>query len=165
MKPSLLRAIALVTAMTLSLVACTSSGATAAPTGTSPVIVPPTSTAAPSVTAVPSPSPTPAPTASGLAGQWNGTWQNSQPDHASGTFTLKWTQTGSNLSGTITINGTPCLTGGTIAGTVNGGAISFGVVSGEVQVSYDGSVSGNKMQGTYATTCGNAKGAWAATKK
>ena len=63
------------------------------------------------------------------------------------------------------LQGTPCLTGGTVTGTITGGAISFGAVSGQVTVTYDGSVSGNKMQGTYATGCGNAKGNWAATKK
>jgi hypothetical protein len=51
-----------------------------------------------------------------------------------------------------------------VTGTINGSAISFGAVSGQVQVAYDGTVSGNKMQGTYATGCGNAKGTWAATK-
>jgi hypothetical protein len=37
-------------------------------------------------------------------------------------------------------------------------------VSGQVRITYDGSVSGSSMKGTYsAPACGNAKGDWSAT--
>lgn len=101
---------------------------------------------------------------SGLGGTWSGTWANSTPDDATGTFEIAWTQDGTKLSGTITIDGTPCLSGGTITGKIRGNAINFGVVEGQVEVNYAGEVEGDTMSGTYATSCGNANGDWEATK-
>jgi hypothetical protein len=100
----------------------------------------------------------------GLTGTWNGTWTNTTPDHSTGTFRVSWVQAGSRLTGTITINGTPCLSGGTIDGTVAGGTISFGAVKGQVNVAFVGAVAGSTMGGTYSTGCGNAKGTWRAGK-
>jgi hypothetical protein len=34
-----------------------------------------------------------------------------------------------------------------------------------VNVAYTGTIAGNSMSGTYSTDCGNARGAWSATKK
>lgn len=135
---------------------------TVLPATATPVPIPaPTPSEAPPVADTPSA----APTALGLGGQWTGTWADTSPDTSSGTFSLTWTQTGNNLAGTITVKGTPCLSGATVTGTINGSAISFGAVSGRITVTYDGSVSGNKMQGTYsAPTCGDAKGNWSATQ-
>jgi hypothetical protein len=117
-------------------------------------------------TTPPAPPPTTPPNqAAGLSGTWTGTWANSVPDHSTGAFTVVWTQSGANLSGTITITGTPCLTGGSITGTVGGSTISFGAVNGQVHVDYTGVISGSTMAGTYATDCGNARGSWQATKK
>ena len=108
--------------------------------------------------------PSVAPTPLGLGGQWSGTWTDTSPDTSGGTFALTWTQTGNNLSGTITVAGAPCLTAGNVTGTINGSAISFGAVSGQVTITYTGTIAGTKMQGTYdAPTCGNAKGNWSAT--
>lgn len=68
------------------------------------------------------------------------------------------------MSGTIEISDTPCLTGGSITGTLKGNSIDFGVVSGSYQVDYKGSVTGDTMTGTYSTDCGNGKGTWEASK-
>lgn len=100
----------------------------------------------------------------GLTGSWPGEWQNTTPDSSRGTFRIQWTQSGSSLSGTITITGTPCLTGGSISGSLAGSTLNFGVVTGQSQVSYTGTVSGDTMSGTYTTSCGNAQGTWKATK-
>ncbi len=75
-----------------------------------------------------------------------------------------WQQQGSQLSGTITISGTPCLTGGSITGTYNGSTITFGAVQGQASVAYVGTVAGSSMSGTYSTPCGNAKGNWTAKR-
>jgi len=108
--------------------------------------------------------PSEAPTAFGLGGKWNGTWQDTSPDTSSGSFAVTFAQTDNNLSGTITVKGTPCLTSGTVTGTITGSTISFGAVSGQVRITYDGTISGGKMQGTYAApACANAKGNWSAT--
>jgi hypothetical protein len=115
-------------------------------------------------TTAPAGSATTAPATSGLTGAWPGEWQNTTPDSSRGTFRIQWTQSGSSLSGTIAITGTPCLTGGSISGSLNGGNLNFGVVTGQAQVSYTGTVSGTTMSGTYTTSCGNAQGTWKATK-
>jgi hypothetical protein len=144
--------------------ACSSSAAspTAAPTPRpAPTLPPPTDAPTPSAT----PATTPSPTPFSLTGQWNGTWQDTSPDHSSGKFTLTLIQTGPNLAGTILIKGSPCLADGTVSGTANNNAISFGAVSGKVKVSYSGTLSGLAIKGTYsAPVCYHAKGTWAATK-
>jgi hypothetical protein len=81
-----------------------------------------------------------------------------------GTFTIDFEQDGSALSGTISIEGTPCLTGGSISGTVVGNEIEFGAVEGEVEVDYRGSVAGDTMGGTWSTDCGDAEGEWEAAR-
>ncbi len=100
-----------------------------------------------------------------LSGTWRGTWTDTSPDTSGGTFELDWTGNGSELTGTIAVHGTPCLSGGDITGALNGTTITFGVVSGQVTVSYDGRLSGgDSMSGTYSTSCGNAKGKWEASR-
>ncbi len=113
----------------------------------------------------PPPTPTQANTG-GISGIWNGQWANQTPDTATGTFSVQLIQQGSTLTGNISIVGTPCLTGGSVTGTINGSAINFGVVEGQVTVNYTGTITGsNTMSGTYATNCGNAYGDWQATKQ
>ncbi len=100
-------------------------------------------------------------TAGSLAGTWTGTWRSSATtDH--GNVTIVWTQTGQQLAGTITVTGTPCLTEGTITGTVNGAEIQFGAVKGAVTIAYTGTVSGRTIFGDYkaSAACGNAVGKW-----
>ena len=81
-------------------------------------------------------------------------------------MSIEWEQSVSTLEGTSSIEGTPCLSGGTISGSIDGNDISFGAVQGQVEVSYEGTVSadGGEMSETYSTDCGNAKGSWDATK-
>ena len=89
-----------------------------------------------------------------------------KPDQSSGSFVLHWTQSGSSLTGSITINGTPCLNGGDISGEVNGDQITFGVVAGQVNVSYTGTLKDqDTMSGSYSTDCRKASGDWTATRK
>jgi hypothetical protein len=88
---------------------------------------------------------------SSLTGSWAGSYHGT----FSGTFTLHWKQTGSVLSGSITLK-----PGGTvpITGKVRGTAITFGAVA--VGVTYTGSVSGRSMSGRYKTPSGG--GSWSA---
>jgi hypothetical protein len=142
----------------------TTSGATGSqqtgPTGSTVATSPPTVTGVTGVTGAT----TAAPQGAKLSGTWSGTWKDTSPDTAEGTFKLTWQQSGPTLNGTITIAGTPCLSGGHIAGALNGSTISFGVVKGAVEVAYTGSVSGTTMSGTYTTSCGNAQGNWEARR-
>ena len=99
----------------------------------------------------------PSASASGLSGTWSGTYSGA----SDGTFTLNWTASGSNLTGTIVISdlGDDPIP---INGTLNGNTISFGTV-GTAAVTYKGTVSGNSMSGTWQAPIGN--GNWNATKQ
>jgi hypothetical protein len=93
-------------------------------------------------------------TKSRLAGKWKGHYGGA----VSGRFTLRWTQTGSQLHGKITLS-RPSGTYG-ISGSVTRGKIKFGAVS--VGAKYKGHVSGNSMSGTWTSPQGG--GTWSATK-
>ncbi len=93
-------------------------------------------------------------TTSSLAGKWSGSYGGA----FSGRFTVMWTQSGSNLTGSIELsspNGTYSCTG-----SVHGGSISFGAVG--AGATYTGSVSGSSMSGTYSSPKGG--GSWSAHK-
>ncbi|HEY7020928.1 MAG TPA: hypothetical protein VH349_07410 [Ktedonobacterales bacterium] len=157
MARSLVRSLALVAAIGVLLGACgvSSLGASA-----------PTTTVAVSPSSAPVSSSTPK--TLNLSGTWDGTWQNTTPDTATGTFTIIWTQTGSNLSGAISIKASTCISQASITGSISGDKISFGVVNGQAAITYDGTVSGNDtIKGAYhaPSTCGNAVGTWTATRK
>ncbi len=89
-----------------------------------------------------------------LAGTWSGTYGGA----VSGHFTLKWTQRGSILTGTITLS-QPSGTYG-IGGAVDGSAIHFGAVS--VGAKYTGSASNHSMSGKWTSPEGG--GSWSAHK-
>ena len=97
-----------------------------------------------------------APNGSGLhlAGTWSGKYAGAY----SGTFTLRWTQVGSKLNGSITLSKPrgkyP------ITGRVSGTAITFGAVG--AGATYTGSVSAKSMSGRYKTATGG--GTWSAKK-
>jgi hypothetical protein len=101
---------------------------------------------------------TPSSAASSTAGL-SGTWSGQYSGPSQGTFTLTWQQSGSKLTGTITISelGVPTA----IDGTVSGSTITFGTV-GTAAVTYSGTVAGNSMSGTYQAP--NGSGTWTATK-
>jgi hypothetical protein len=94
-----------------------------------------------------------------LSGKWSGHYSGS----FNGDFTVRWTQSGSHLHGTIHLSNP----GDTmpINGTVNGSAISFGTV-GSTAITYSGTVSGNSMSGSYKvhSTNGSSGGPWSASK-
>jgi len=89
-----------------------------------------------------------------LAGRWSGSYGGA----FSGTFTLKWKQSGSHLTGSIKLShpsGTY-----TCTGTVHGAHIRFGAVG--AGATYTGSASRRSMSGTYKTSKGG--GSWSAHK-
>ena len=89
-----------------------------------------------------------------LAGTWSGKYSGAY----SGTFTLRWTQSGSRLSGSIALSNPRGKYG--ISGSVHGSAITFGAVG--AGATYSGSVSGGSMSGRYKTAQGG--GPWSAHK-
>lgn len=90
-----------------------------------------------------------------LAGTWSGHYSGA----VSGSFTLHWTQSGSKLTGTITLSNPPGKYG--IGGSIKGKAIHFGAVS--VGATYTGSASGTSMSGTWKSPEGG--GSWSAHKQ
>jgi len=134
--------------LSVAAVGCGSSNNTTTSTGTSTPATTPAATA-------PATS-TPAATANSLTGTWKGQYGGTY----SGTFVLKWQQSGSNLSGTISLSAPA----GTlnIHGTLSGSSISFGTV-GSLAITYSGSVSGNSMSGNYQVA-GSPGGSWSASK-
>ena len=97
----------------------------------------------------------PASSQSGLSGKWNGQYSGAY----NGTFVLDWQQSGSTLSGEITLSAPQSTLG--IHGALHGSAITFGTV-GSVAITYTGTVSGSSMSGKYSTPGGG--GSWSATK-
>ncbi|HEY7208346.1 MAG TPA: hypothetical protein VH416_08890 [Gaiellaceae bacterium] len=89
-----------------------------------------------------------------LAGTWTGHYSGAY----SGKFTIHWKQTGSRLSGSITLSNPPGKY--SINGAVSGSSIKFGAVG--AGATYTGSVSGKSMSGKYKTRKG--PGAWSARK-
>lgn len=91
-----------------------------------------------------------------LAGKWSGRYSGAY----SGSFTLNWKETGTKLSGTITLS-SPHGTYG-ISGRVSRTSISFGAV--QVGATYTGSVgaSGKSMSGHWKSPQGG--GSWSAHK-
>jgi hypothetical protein len=91
-----------------------------------------------------------------LTGTWSGTYNGAYR----GTFTLHWTQSKSQLTGTIKLSNVGRLN---IAGSVRGTTIRFGTVGNARAITYSGSVSGTSMSGTYKA--GGAGGSWSAHKR
>jgi ABC-type transport system substrate-binding protein len=87
-----------------------------------------------------------------LAGSWSGHYSGAY----SGTLKLHWTQSGTRLSGSITLSNPH----GTyrVTGTVKGTSIKFGAVT--VGATYTGAVSGKTMSGRYKSAGGG--GRWSA---
>jgi hypothetical protein len=131
-------------------VACSSSSPTATGDQTSP--------SAPAATSPPASSPASGGSDTDLSGTWSGQYGGT----FTGTFKLSWTQSGSNLNGTIDLN-----PGGTspLNGTVSGNSITFGTV-GSQAITYTGTVSGDSMSGNYKvhTANGTVGGSWSANK-
>jgi hypothetical protein len=88
----------------------------------------------------------------------SGTWSGHYHGALSGTFTLRWRQSKSKLTGSIKLS-TPRGTY-SISGSVRGKAIKFGAVG--AGATYTGSVSGKSMSGSYRTPQGG--GTWGARK-
>jgi hypothetical protein len=95
--------------------------------------------------------------AAGLSGHWSGQYSGAY----SGTFSLNWTQSGSSLSGHISLS-YPAGEVLSLHGSVNGSAITFGTV-GSTAITYSGTVSGTSMSGNYQVQ-GSGGGPWSATE-
>jgi hypothetical protein len=142
-------------ALAMTLAACSSSGgSTVQVTATQPAKA--ESAPAPAASA-----PAQSASGSGLSGKWRGQYSGAYQGH----FVLRWHQSGSRLSGTITLSAP---TRGTVPihGSVQGSTIKFGTVGSE-DITYSGSASGSSMSGTWQIKGpGGAAGGgpWSASK-
>jgi hypothetical protein len=101
-----------------------------------------------------------------LSGIWSGRYHNQAPTAISGTFTVTFRQSGSQLIGNLVLRTGPTNGGVPVTGTLQGGAIRFGTVGGTpgATIDYTGSVSGNSMSGSYEAPGSPIRGTWTATK-
>jgi hypothetical protein len=91
---------------------------------------------------------------SSLTGTWSGRYSGA----VSGTFTLRWRQSGSTLRGSITLSNPAGKY--PISGALRSGKISFGAVG--IGATYTGTVSGRTMSGRWKSA--NRGGTWSARK-
>jgi hypothetical protein len=88
-----------------------------------------------------------------LAGTWNGTWDTDVPQ-VNGTFTWVIEVTPNGFKGTIDVQGTSCISNGSVDVSLDGDQITVGLVHAEEPVTFTGTISGDRMTGTYdAGTC------------
>ena len=92
--------------------------------------------------------------ASNLSGKWKGHYSGAY----SGKFTIRWTQTGRKLEGTLTLSNPKGKNA--IKGSVRGKKIKFGTVDNSNAITYHGSWSGTTMSGVYQA--GGRSGSWGA---
>ncbi len=92
-----------------------------------------------------------------LTGNWSGTW--SSYSAVSGDIQASMIQNGDNISGTVSIMGSPCISGGTFSGTVSGNSIFFGIVSETDAIDFTATYySPFTISGTYSVENGNCAG-------
>ncbi|WP_460171769.1 hypothetical protein [Thermus sp. FJN-A] len=100
-----------------------------------------------------------------IAGVWEGTWTSTQLTDTSGTFCIKITQNGNQISGPLYRNGVYF---GDASGTLNGNQITFGAaVAGSYEIQFTGTVSGNNANGNYTLNQGTNRvdaGTWSGSK-
>lgn len=118
----------------------------------------------PSLPPVPtaSPAPTPPP-GSDVAGTWTGTWANTSPDTSSGALTLVLEQAGPDLTGTLRMDDSICVTEQVLSGTNVDGRIAL-QNSLRDEVELEGALTGSTMSGTFSMSCDNASGTWSVSR-
>jgi hypothetical protein len=97
-------------------------------------------------------------------GTWTGTWTKPA---GGGTITMQLQQSGTNMTGTITLVGSACIPPGTsVSGTVVGPNIVFTATGSSLQAMFGGNFSGNSIMGTMTVSCaaGSATGTWNVTR-
>ncbi len=97
------------------------------------------------------------PTTTDVTGFWSGSWSSSIVNQG-GTLSAQLVQTGTSLTGTFSIDGSPCISSGDIDGTISGLSIDFVVTSGIDDVHISGTLNGSTIVGTYSISIGLCAG-------
>ncbi|HEY5945114.1 MAG TPA: hypothetical protein VIV40_06470 [Kofleriaceae bacterium] len=93
---------------------------------------------------------------------WQGTWASTKY-RIHGTFELAATMTSSKITGNVKIFDSDCVSDGKVTGTITNGTVKFGTVASGPGVVWNGTIAGNKMEGTFtAHGCGEDVGTWSA---
>jgi TolB-like protein/Tfp pilus assembly protein PilF len=95
----------------------------------------------------------------GLSGEWQGTWLN-YSDETSDEALFSLTQTGSSISGTVTITGEGCLYQGTLNGSVSGNNVNLTITSGSESVAVNAvhDAASKTLDGTWNYTASASEG-------
>ncbi|MGA4545222.1 hypothetical protein ACPA54_35070 [Uniformispora flossi] len=100
-----------------------------------------------------------------VEGPWIGTYSNQKPVKANGPVSVVLTQDGDEITGDLQLEAPGCDFTGPVTGKVKGSKITL--ESGPdtaYRIQMEGTVSGDRMSGSYTTTCENASGTWKADK-
>jgi len=92
-----------------------------------------------------------------ITGTWSGSWASSNGIN-NGNISAVLTQSGTSVIGTLSITGSPCISNGSVSGTVSGNNVSFGIISGSDTVEYNATYTSTSMSGTYSVTTGACAG-------
>jgi len=94
-----------------------------------------------------------------LTGTWIGIWDSDEPGYSGG-VTLNLIQESNTMSGIATITNSPCISGGTISGTVEATSVVFGFGSATEggTIVFSGIFTDTTMSGTYGVTSGECAG-------
>jgi len=133
-------------ALVAALAACETGSTEVSGGGTGPTETAPTG---PTETAPTGPTaPTGSTAAGGIEGSWSGTWGvESFPD--AGTFSIEIVPAAGGFEGTIQIQNSDCVANGTVTIGLEGDRIEFGAVQAEQEITFTGTVSGDRMSGTW----------------
>jgi hypothetical protein len=102
----------------------------------------------PTLGPTPSPSPIPTQTAAAITGTWSGSW--TLGGMVVGTVSVNLTQAGSSISGTMSVMESPCVSAGTVTGSVSGSSVAMHVLfSGGEEADLIGTMNDDQMAGTY----------------
>lgn len=92
-----------------------------------------------------------------LTGEWQGTWQDTEGD--TGTITLSLTQTNDQLSGQATLFNSPCLSNGSVTGSVAGNDVTLTLQSGTATARLNFTISSDTyLSGDVMFTSGTCSG-------
>jgi hypothetical protein len=103
--------------------------------------------------------------ATGPATTWKGTWTRTEPVPGGGAMTLV---VPANAPGTVTADGSACITANTpIHVAIDGANVTMDISAGDTTASYTGTIAGNEMSGTMTVSCkvGTGKGTFKLTKQ
>lgn len=92
-----------------------------------------------------------------LTGNWRGTWNSSVANY-SGNLSGTLTHSGTSISGTMNVTGSPCISSGTVSGTGAGGSFSASIDSGQDSLQLQGSYTATSISGTYSVPNGVCAG-------